>query len=255
MEVGDLDLGQVTPDLLRAWKLDLLQRYKSTTVRKYLARLHCALAFAVDCGWLESNPLARIRQPSEGRGRVRYLEAEERRRLLAACQQSRNPHLYAIVVTALSTGGRRDEIRCLRWTDVDFAQSVVRFVQTKTDVDRAVPLVGEAHHLLKERHLHRQLNVPWVFPRQHGTGPTPIESPWITARRRAKIEDFHFHDLRHTYASYLAMSGASLREIADLLGHRNIQQTTVYTHLMPSHTQKVVQQMLTKLLAPRPPEP
>jgi integrase len=131
---------------------------------------------------------------------------------------------------------------------------VVRFLKTKTDLARAVPLLGEACDILKEWYRARKLNVPWVFPRRGGPGPTPIESPWITARAHAKIDDFHFHDLCHTFASYLAMSGASLRKIADLLGHRNIQQKLVYVHLMPSHTKGVVQQMLSKFWAPPPPQ-
>jgi Phage integrase family len=92
------------------------------------------------------------------------------------------------------------------------------------------------------------LPVPWVFPCPDGRYPTEIESPWRTARAQAGLVDFHSHDLQHTYASYLAMSGASLRDIADLLGHKNIQQTLIYTHLMPSHTQDIVQRMSKKFL-------
>ena len=102
-----------------------------------------------------------------------------------------------------------DEVRCLRWEQVDFDLSVVRFVKTKTDVDRAVPLLGEALQILKELYRQRHPSVLWVFPRPDGRHPAAIESPWTTARRQAGITDFHFPDLRHTYASYLAMSGAS----------------------------------------------
>jgi integrase len=248
-DLGPLPLTDVSQDVLRAWKLRLMLTHKPTTVRRYMVRLGCALRFAVECGWLPDDPLRHIRKPSQGRGRVRYLSVEERQQLLAACQRSRNRLLYAIVVVALSTGGRKDEVRALPWTAVDFEQGVVRFLKTKTDLARAVPLLGEARALLEALAARRDAHVPWVFPRRKGRGPTPLESPWQTARARAGIEDFHFHDLRHTFASYLAMSGATLRDIAELLGHTSIQQTMVYAHLLPSHTQGVVEKMMHKFLA------
>ena len=247
-EFGPLPLDQVTPDVLRIWKARLLRRYKPNTVRKYMVRLGCALRWAVDCGWITEDPFKRIRKPSAGPGRMRFLSTEERGRLLAACRTSRNPMLYPIVVVALGTGGRKDEIRCLQWTAVDFEAGVVRFLKTKTDLDRAVPLLGEALQVMQALAAQRKPGVPWCFPRRKGQGPTPLESPWQTARAHAGLEDFHFHDLRHTFASYLAMSGASLRDIADLLGHRSIQETMRYSHLLESHTKGIVERMISKFL-------
>jgi integrase len=80
-----------------------------------------------------------------------------------------------------------------------------------------------------------------------------IDRVFHQAVMRAGIVDFRFHDIRHTAASYLAMSGASLRDIAEILGHRNIQQTMIYAHLVESHTRGVVERMVHRFL--RPPEP
>ncbi len=245
-DLGEVPLDVLTPDLLRAWQQRLSQRCKPSTVHKSTVRLRGALRFAVHAGWLDADPLAPLRTPAPGQGRVRFLSQEERFRLLAACRKSRNPHLYAIVVVALGTGGWKDEIRCLRWSAVDFGQGVVRFAQTTPSLKRAVPLLGEALTLLKERSRCRKLRIPWVFPRPDGRQPTPLESPWQTARAYAGIEDSHFNDLRHTYASSLAMSGATVPEIAALLGHQTMQQTLVYAPLMPSDPRAAVQRMLAQ---------
>jgi integrase len=206
------------------------------------------LRYARACGWLDADPFAAVRLPGPGTPRVRYLSPDERTRLLAACRQSRNPLLYAVVVVALGTGGRKDEVRCLQWPAVDLEMRVVRFLHTKTHRARAVPLVGECYAVLHQLWQERRVAVPWVFPTWRGDRPTPLTSPWETARAQAGITDLHFHDLRHTYASYLAMSGASLREVAELLGHANIQMSMRYVHLMPAHTRGVVERMAAQWL-------
>jgi integrase len=247
-EVGDLPLADVTPDVLRQWKATMQTQYKPSTVHQYMKRLACVFAYALDCDWIAADPCRKVRKPSPGRGRLRFLTPDERVRLLAACAESRNPHLYAMVTLALNTGGRKNEIRGLLWSHVDVEAEVVRFVKTKTDRDRAVPLVGEALTLMRRLAQHRPAERRLVFPRRDGQAPAAMEMAWRHARRRAGLADFHFHDLRHTFASYMAMSGASLREIADVLGHSTIQVTMLYTHLIPSHTHSVVEKMAAQWL-------
>jgi integrase len=240
---GNVPLSMFTPDVIRQWRVDLALRHKPATVGKYLSRLRAILRYARACGWLDSDPFAAIRVPGAGEPRVRYLLPDERVRLLAACRQSRNPLLYAVVVVALGTGGRKDEVRCLQWPAVDLDMRVVRFVKTKTHRARAVPLVGECFDVVVQLWQERRGGVPWVFPSWRGDKPVAITSPWETARDAAGIKDFRFHDLRHSFASYLAMNGASLRDIAELLGHSSVQMTLIYTHLMPAHTRGVVERM------------
>jgi integrase len=95
----------------------------------------------------------------------------------------------------------------------------------------------------------RQLPDAWVFARHDGMKPILVDAAFVIACQRARIEDFVFHDLRHSCASFLAMSGASLREIMEVLGHTNIQQTAKYTHLTTSHTAGVLQRMADQFLA------
>jgi integrase len=131
---------------------------------------------------------------------------------------------------------------------------MVRFLTTKTATPRAMPLMGEARTLLEDLARHRHPSVPWVFPSWQGQEPIKIESAWETARKYAGVENFHFHDLRHTFASYMAMSGATLREIAEVLGHVNMQMTLRYSHMLPGHTKGVVERMTQQFLITPPEE-
>lgn len=252
-ELGDLPLDELTPDVLRQWKLQLLARLKPSSVHKYMVWLGSALRVAVDeYQWLAANPMTRVRKPPKGAGRIRFLRDDERLRLLAACRCSPNPLLYPIVMLALTTGARKEELRCLQWSQVDLETGVLRFLETKTDRPRAVPLVGETHGLLQELAQYRRPGIPWVFATWDGSRPTGLTSAWQRARAQAGLPDFKFHDLRHTFALYMAMSGASLREIADALGHQNIQQTLAYVHLLDSHTRKLVERMAQRFFSDPP---
>ena len=90
----------------------------------------------------------------------------------------------------------------------------------------------------------------WLFPRRDGQGPIDIRKAWENARDAAALADFRFHDLRHSTASYLAMNGASLVEIAEVLGHRTLQMVRRYAHLSESHVKDVVGRMNTRYLGP-----
>jgi integrase len=98
----------------------------------------------------------------------------------------------------------------------------------------------------------RQLPEGWVFARHDGKKPILIDAAFVIARKRAGLDNFHFHDLRHTCASYLVMSGASLRAVAEVLGHKNIQQTFKYAHMSQSHTAGVLSKMADAFLQPAP---
>jgi integrase len=179
----------------------------------------------------------------DDRRRRLWLEAQERYQLLEACQASRNPYLYTIVVLALATGARRGELLGLRWPDVDMKRGTLTFHETKNGERRAVPLTGQALTLLHQHAKVRRLDTTLVFPNSSGGRPLGIREAFEGAVERADITDFRFHDLRHTAASYLAMSGASLAEIAEVLGHKTLAMVKRYAHLSEAHTRGVVERM------------
>jgi len=218
------------------------------TVNRYLAALSHVFTIAVkEWGWLEQNPLTKVTKKKEPRGRVRFLSDEERQKLLEACQNSISPWLYLVVVLALSTGARRMEILGLRWQDVDLNRAIITLHQTKNGERRILPVTGHALSLLKAHAKVRPLHTDFVFPGKNLKNPIDLRTPWETALKHACIEDFRFHDLRHSAASYLAMNGASLAEIAEVLGHKTLQMVKRYAHLSEAHTAKVVARMNEKI--------
>jgi integrase len=131
---------------------------------------------------------------------------------------------------------------------VNLNRGAIIIEETKNGERRTVPLVGHAAEILTEyRRVHRRLDTPMVFPSEKGHKHTEVRQSWQNAVKRAKLQDFRFHDLRHSAASYLAMNGATLTEIADVLGHKTLAMVKRYSHLTEQHTAAVVSRMNEKV--------
>lgn len=248
-ELGYLTLSEVTPARLGEARDKLQQGRQPATVVRYMAALSHAFTIASnEWGWLEDNPLRKVRKPTEPRGRVRFLDEEERTRLLDACKDSECEALYPIVILALSTGMRQGEILSLEWSQVDLARGYIYLSETKNGERRTVPLVSHAKQLIADLSKVRKIDTNLVFPSTiKPRTPIAIRRPWGEAMKTAEIQDFRFHDLRHTAASYLAMNGASLTEIAEILGHKTLQMVKRYAHLSEQHTSSVLESMNRKI--------
>jgi len=252
-----LPVRELTPPRLRAWREQLRATYAApSTTRHYMQSFCAVLRVAVDeLGWLEQNPILKVRRPPEPPGRVRWLTDEERARLLAACRHSHNPYLLALVLLAIATGCRKNELRQLTWEQVDLAQGALRLQHTKNGERRAIPVCGLALEHLRALHAQRRLGVPWVFPAIDGQKPMDFGTAWAGAVQRAQVTDFRFHDLRHTTASYLAMSGATLLELSHVLGHKTLAMVKRYSHLSDPHIGHVMQRMVSERLTDEAPPP
>lgn len=217
------------------------------TVNRYLAALSHALSFAVkERRLMERNPVSDIRRKSEPRGRRRFLSDDDRDALLKACEKSAWPALRPLVLLALTTGARKGELTGLRWTDVDLTKGRALVRETKNDEPRTLPLAGQALQALRDLKLKNSARSEYAFPQPSGL-PGPYEhfdAHWYAALKEAGISDFHFHDLRHTTASMLAAQGASLLEIADVLGHKTLAMVKRYSHLVVDHKAKVIEKMI-----------
>jgi integrase len=256
-QLGNRTLAEITPAVISDSRDKLEEEITArgtprspATVSKYLRVLSHAFNVAIkDWEWTNSNPVRNVSKPKEPRGRVRYLDDQERHALLDACRSSKSCYLYPIVLLGITTGMRLGEIRSLRWGDINFKENSMLVHQTKNDERRSVSLVNPARETLKELAKVRQIKSDLVFPsRINANQPIDIRKPWESALKRSGVQDFRFHDLRHTTASYLAMSGASLLEIADILGHKNLQMVKRYAHLSDPHTHKVLDSMSKKFL-------
>lgn len=182
-------------------------------------------------GIFVQNPVREIKLPKKGKARDRRLQdAEngsdsEESRLFAACRHCRNPYLLPIVRFALETAMRQGEIVRLRWQHVSMARRTAFLPETKNGQPRTVPLSSVAVEVLKAlpRSIHGE-----VFP---GVTTEAVKKAFIRATRRAKIEDFHFHDLRHEATTRLFERGLNIIEVSSITGHEDLQMLRRYTHL------------------------
>jgi integrase len=142
---------------------------------------------------------------------------------------------------------RQGEILRLKWSDVDFARRQLVIHESKNNERRVVPVVSQAYKVLREYGKVRKIDSEQIFPEGAKSGLQAIRKAWEAVLKEAKIEDFRFHDLRHSAASYLAMNGATLAEIAEVLGHKTLQMVKRYSHMSDAHTAGVVERMNSKI--------
>lgn len=252
---GHLLVADITPALIVAARNDLLgQRTRRgglrspATVVRYLASLSHAFSVATrEWHWVDDNPVLKVSKPREPRGRERFLSDQEREQLLIECQHSASLVLYPVVVLALSTGMRSGEIMKLKWSDVDFSRELITLTETKNGTTRSVPLIGLAKSLIQELAKLRRIDTSLVFPGKRGDKPVELRRPWQQALQQAGIQNFRFHDLRHSAASYLAMNGATAIELSAVLGHKTLAMVKRYSHLSNNHTHQIVTAMNEKI--------
>ncbi len=189
------------------------------------------LSKAVEWGLLESSPFKKGKRLmlKENNQRLRFLTEAEIEVLLKAC----TPHLKPIVETALLTGMRRGELLSLKWEQI--RNGFIYLTETKSGKARQIPINDRLAEVFREVRRGNQLKSPHVFCDSQGRRFLEVKRSFTSARRRAGIEDFRFHDLRHTFASRLVMRGASLKAVQELLGHADLKMTMRYAHLSQEH--------------------
>lgn len=172
------------------------------------------------------NPVRKVRMPKDGAGRDRRLTEEEWKRLEGTCRASRNLSLWPCVLLAIALGARQGELLNLEWKDVNKKRSVALLRETKNGDDRAVPLTSEALAVLNN--LPVSITGGKVFNMERMT----LYHAFIAAVKRAGINDYTFHDLRHEALSRLAERGdLTTLEIASISGHKTLSMLRRYTHL------------------------
>jgi len=174
---------------------------------------------------LSSNPVDRVKMPTSSPARNRRLEDGEFDRLEEAAKQTKNPHIWPIVVFAIETGMRRGEILGLRWEHVDLERRIAYLPLTKNGSSREVPLSTKATQVLTGQ---RQRNdTPSPFP----VTSNGFRLAWDRLRCRAGLSDLRFHDLRHEAISRFFELGLNIPEVAVISGHKDPKMLFRYTHL------------------------
>ena len=232
-------------------------RRKNSTVNRYLEVLgHVFTVARREWHWISSNPMEGVSKLDEGPGRARYLSDEERARLLA--ETVKDLQLHTLVVLALSTASRAGELLNMEWRDVDLKDGRVLLgrrqgqqsrLETKNGQARATWISGEALRLLKEHATVRHLDDERVFSspgRSGGRGKYNYHDPFVAAVKAAGIEDFTFHGLRHSAATYLARAGATEQQLRAVGGWRS-NVVSRYVHLAANDVQGLLSDLSEKV--------
>jgi integrase len=220
-------------------------RMAPATINRYAATLGGMLTWAIKKRLAPKgfeHPCRKIERRPEDNERVRFLTDAERTALLAACKTSKWDRMYLLVLLGITTGARRGELLGLRGRDIDLARGVAYVETTKNGDRKVLPLLPA---VVDEIRRFRFAPGALLFAsRRRPDVGYHFEPVWQAALKAAGVRDFRFHDLRHTCASYLAQNGATLLEIADVLGHRQLAVTKRYSHLTTAHKARLVSRVL-----------
>ncbi len=253
-ELRSLYLQDIRPAIVSEKKQKLLSepnkkgviRSKSTCNRFLASLSHLMNVCVKEWEWTAENAVRKISREKEPRERTRFLNPEERNRFLEACRISDNPDLFIFVVLLLSTGCRYNEVRSLKWCDVDFVQGKITITKSKNSDMRSIPIRGLPLELLRELSSNN-LSIGYLFPGKDSSKPLEFRRALRTAIKRSGLKGFRPHDCRHSYATEMLSQGLSLGEIGHLLGHRSVSMTRRYAHLIESRSIDAVSKMTEQI--------
>jgi len=241
-------LDRITPRMIEDYKIERTANGISPSkVNRELALLKHIYTKAIEWGKATDNPVKRVKMFRENNQRVRFLEKEEIKKLMDSCENFLKP----IIAIAFNTGMRQGEIINLRWADIDLIRGVILVRNPKNGQPRYIPMNSFVKYIFEKLNSVRDnLDNPYIF---YYNGEKPltrfglIRGAFNRAVEKAGIKDFHFHDLRHTFASHLIMSGADIMTVKELLGHKTLLMTLRYSHLSPNFKKSAVELLGQKL--------
>ena len=240
--IGNKQLIYITRKDISFGLSNLPKKLTNATINRYKAAISVTFAYACREYDLIENPVSKIPSLPENNERTRFLSEAERTRLFSSCRASHWDKLYLLVLLAITTGARKGELTKLRWNDIDFDRRTAYVATTKNGQPKVLPLTDS---VIKELQLFDTKDNSLIFASKVKEDvPYCFTKPWKKALEDAEIKDFRFHDLRHSCASYLAQSGASLLEIADVLGHKQISVTKRYAHLCIEHKSSLINRVM-----------
>ena len=276
-EFGSKRLNEITPWIVEKWRSTRSKAgIKPSTLNRDISALRSVLSKAVEWGHLQLHPLSRLKPAKiDHNTRVRFLSDDEEGKLRQALDAREHrlrreretanrwrrergypelpdlasipfaDHLKPMVLVSVNTGLRQGELFHLEWQDLDLERATVcvRGEAAKSGRTRYVPLNGEALTVLRDwrtQSVTRRL----VFPGKDEKPFDNVQKSWITVLTFAGITHFRWHDMRHHFASRLAMAGVDLNTIRELLGHSDLTMTLRYAHLAPEHKAAAVAKLL-----------
>ncbi len=237
---GDMPLIKITPDKIVRYKTQRRNEGASaSSINKELAFSKHAFNLAIkEWEWIKDNPFTKVSMEKMPSGRVKYLQVDEFNKLYVACDENLKP----IMLLAANTGLRQDNILSLTWQQVNFKNEMITVEQTKNHERLGIPMNKTIKTLLLGLNKIRHIDSPYLFHTSAGAKLcNTLVSRWFRqACKKAGIQDFRFHDMRHHFASQLVQSGVNLYVVQQLLGHKTITMTQRYSHLAPDNLKSSV---------------
>jgi integrase len=235
---GNIHLYEITDVDIDNYKKARRERgIKLATINRELALLKAAFNKARQWKVLQTT-IPEIKLFKVDNTRVRYLTEEEYHKLVDISPEP----LKSIMVVAVNTGMRRGELLSLKWQDVDIKERIITLRDTKSKETRYIPVNNVVTDILIG--MNAVLGCEYVFAGKEGK--SHISESYVSHLfekivKEAGIKDFHYHDLRHTFASWLVMKGIDLKTVQELLGHKTFNMTLRYSHLSPEHKKLAVE--------------
>lgn len=240
-------LHEITSQNVEQYKAQRLREVSPSTVNKSLTSLKTVFNKAIAWEKFEGlNPVDKVKRLRVENKSLRYLEKEEIPRLLNCCAENIKP----IVTVAIHTGMRKGEIFNLKWHDIDFKRGIIQLLKTKNNKVRHIPMNETVSDIIIS--IRKNPDSSYVFASKDGKPYNDIKRSFKTALNKARIKDFRFHDLRHTFASQLVMGGVDLNTVRELLGHSTIEMTLRYAHLSPNFKRQAVDTLVSRIATNSP---
>ena len=221
---------------------------QANTINKYLMCISAVLTHAVkELEIIPYNPMSKVGSMKKPNGRCRFLSEKELEIYRNACK-AHSDIVFLFVEIALGTGGRYSEILHLKIENIDFQNKRVHFIDTKNGTNRGVRLETSIMNLLKDYCQNHNIKTGYIFKGKQEGKLAYIRGRIYKIIKQTRLENFRIHDMRHTFASYAAMNGASLLDIAVILGQKTLTVARRYAHLTTMHTDSIVEKVAAKIL-------
>jgi len=232
---GNKYLHEISPLDIEKFRTERLRIVSKNSVNKNIGCLRAMFNKAIEWRLYDGkNPAFGVKFYALDNKRLRFLEKEEIYQLLSNCQG----YLKDIVELAINTGMRKGEIFNLKWRDIDLKNGMIYLLTTKNGDQRQIPINETVKNILFS--VRKNPDSPYVFNSFEGKPFSDIKKSFSTALKKSGINEFRFHDLRHTFASQLVMSGVDLNTVRELLGHKSMAMTLRYAHLSCDHKKRAV---------------
>ncbi len=219
-------IKEITTEKVEKFKDFLLDEGLSkTTVNRYLEQINTAFRMAVDYGYLYTSPCKGVKKFPVKNYSVRYLTEDEENRLMKVLPE----WLKDIVVVALNTGLRKSNILLLRWEQINFDFKFIEVLENKGNKHIMLPINDTLMELFNKTPVENRVGYVFVNP-QTKQPYRDIKKSWTTALKKAGIENFRFHDLRHTVGTRLAKENVPVNVIKEILAHSDVKTTMRYVH-------------------------